>query len=725
MTLQLDTRSVRVVSSSLVPLAGEVDAIVSSDDGFLSHGGGVSAAIWDAAGNLGDHGPALRLPVGTVFVSGAGRLPCKHVLHVITKDFVLSENLDAAQLRPTLLHMLRTAEDLGCQSLALPLVGTGAAHLNPRDFAAGLASALAQWWEGPSNLHTIIVSAHVVDPSLVTGPAAVAITPDTGFDGLLLAAIGSAPAIDTGAAGLAMAAQDVLAEPWSRRGAALVGLYEAALLLLAPRAAAAATPGLPELVSIVAQAHTGDSAERHERNALQRAAAAAPWAMRDEAAGETTLTVLAGLRAALTMLGRLPTLRKPVITQGPLHVRLDEITVSSRMALPSMIAGITTGAVVVANPSSPLGWKSRVSLSFDATGPYDGRAATQGEPQTADRPTSRVHSGTQPVRRLHAFLLDMLDTTHLADLSQRLDDERGYQGDPALRLLEYCVREERLQDFLASEFRRSELAAALKKMGLSPDAADAAGLAEQLLCAFGFPPATDPQGLAQLMAKAGQARHAVGTCDQEDILANVLGVSTGVEWACRTLLQFVCLTAYGMPAEQWAAGHQAKLLNKGSDLARASLGTLLGCLDRLADDLSESPSRARHIFGVDLAARRLVPTGLRDGLARLRNTFAHGIAGDPEARRRDARDFLNQAVEFLSYLQSPRIFPRFIALTSIEYDRRGRRVVKAIDDNNNVEVLFTDEPLEAGKVYMMHPLSNPLRVDPVLHAAGDLSVKIL
>ena len=37
-----------------------------------------------------------------------------------------------------------------------------------------------------------------------------------------------------------------------------------------------------------------------------------------------------------------------------------------------------------------------------------------------------------------------------------------------------------------------------------------------------------------------------------------------------------------------------------------------------------------------------------------------------------------------------------------------------------IETIFTDEPVRPGETYLMYPLSNPLRVDPILVPAGDV-----
>ena len=59
-------------------------------------------------------------------------------------------------------------------------------------------------------------------------------------------------------------------------------------------------------------------------------------------------------------------------------------------------------------------------------------------------------------------------------------------------------------------------------------------------------------------------------------------------------------------------------------------------------------------------------------------------------------------------------------IDAIRLDRWRRRVVRAVSDEGVVETLFTDRPLHPGELYLMHPLSNPLRVDPVLVPAGEI-----
>lgn len=129
-----------VLEGSIADACG-FEAIVSSDDSALSHGGGVSAAIWSAAGSrLGP--PAWRLSVGDVHVTDAGALPARHVLHAVTLDLDRRRTLDATAARALYARVLETAMAQELSTLATPLLGTGAARASIDDSVGALFEAL-------------------------------------------------------------------------------------------------------------------------------------------------------------------------------------------------------------------------------------------------------------------------------------------------------------------------------------------------------------------------------------------------------------------------------------------------------------------------------------------------------------------------------------------------------------------------------------------------------
>lgn len=110
-------------------LTQKVDAIVNAANGHLAHGGGVAAAIADAAGPaLEAEGDALvaergPIPTGGAVITTAGRLPYRGVVHVVGP--VVGEGQEEERLVAGLRAAFLLAEAKGWRSLAFPAVSSG------------------------------------------------------------------------------------------------------------------------------------------------------------------------------------------------------------------------------------------------------------------------------------------------------------------------------------------------------------------------------------------------------------------------------------------------------------------------------------------------------------------------------------------------------------------------------------------------------------------------
>lgn len=120
------------------------DVLVSSDDSYLSMGGGVSAAILRAAGESIMRDAAKKVParLGDVIVTSAGALRAKHVFHAITiGDGSLTPQQVVAQSTRRCVELLQT---LGLRSIAFPAIGAGVAGFAYQDVAVQMAEVIVE-----------------------------------------------------------------------------------------------------------------------------------------------------------------------------------------------------------------------------------------------------------------------------------------------------------------------------------------------------------------------------------------------------------------------------------------------------------------------------------------------------------------------------------------------------------------------------------------------------
>jgi O-acetyl-ADP-ribose deacetylase (regulator of RNase III) len=115
----------RVVFGSLTE--APADALVSSDDSYLTMGGGVSAALHRAGGGQvkTDSLKHVPLSLGDVVVTTAGDLPAKYIFHGVTIDLDRMASPDADCLRRIVVRCLTLAEALRLRHVAFPALGTG------------------------------------------------------------------------------------------------------------------------------------------------------------------------------------------------------------------------------------------------------------------------------------------------------------------------------------------------------------------------------------------------------------------------------------------------------------------------------------------------------------------------------------------------------------------------------------------------------------------------
>jgi O-acetyl-ADP-ribose deacetylase len=113
----------KVVEGNIAAL--DVDAVANAANNHLWMGAGVAGALKRAGGDEIERDAVAKgpIPVGEAVATGAGRLPATWVIHGAVMGQDLRTN--ARLVEKTTLNVLRLADELGAESLALPAFGTG------------------------------------------------------------------------------------------------------------------------------------------------------------------------------------------------------------------------------------------------------------------------------------------------------------------------------------------------------------------------------------------------------------------------------------------------------------------------------------------------------------------------------------------------------------------------------------------------------------------------
>jgi O-acetyl-ADP-ribose deacetylase (regulator of RNase III) len=146
---------IEIITDDITTL--EVDAIVNAANCGLLGGGGVDGAIHDAAGpslfeeclKLVESLPNHRGVTGQAYLTSAGELPCKYVIHTPGPVYRDGQHGEAELLASSYRNSLLRAEEKQCASLAFPCISTGV-YGYPKEDAARIALATVRAFSAKS-----------------------------------------------------------------------------------------------------------------------------------------------------------------------------------------------------------------------------------------------------------------------------------------------------------------------------------------------------------------------------------------------------------------------------------------------------------------------------------------------------------------------------------------------------------------------------------------------
>lgn len=120
--------------------------IVSSDDYYLSMGGGVSASILRAGGNEIALDAAKKVPanLGDVIITTAGRLKSKFIFHTITIGKGTLSIQSKEVVRSAISKCLDLMNTLNLSSISFPALGSGMAGFDYKEVASEMADVISR-----------------------------------------------------------------------------------------------------------------------------------------------------------------------------------------------------------------------------------------------------------------------------------------------------------------------------------------------------------------------------------------------------------------------------------------------------------------------------------------------------------------------------------------------------------------------------------------------------
>ena len=737
-------------------------AVVSSDDSYLSHGGGSSRAVWRAA-DLSEDLPqqfSLPIPLASVVTSTAGKLKVGSILHAITLDLDTRARLDINQLGELFVNLsreiARLARGTEPREILMPLVAAGAAgvpvgaiadqiailaaHLQPIgvrctiaviDDAVAISRRLHAGYGliyVPIKLEEWIkISPPRADARLAFYCRAVGVLLEklaqTGEEGqadsaTMMKAWGLVHTkLPRGArgekAGVPWDALEFIPEVIGFRNLVAHGLPSLKPYVIAANMAESALKGL--LWSVELGLFAGFDRAKVERQLAQGLGDESGvkrmrfhmldsrWRLVHHELRESVLRIVetdrlrtreASLKAktlrAMRAFDACEPLPEPLERPGPGDKR--------ELPVPNMYMRLSAAR------NAPVGKRE---LPVPSIIPEHAPSAVPAPPSS------------NPARELAKVLagLSAGDRNYL--LSKM--DEMEYRGDEDKRLVEYCMRTDPavILDELGARTLREVLHA---RFGIEAKRTDSIqALRDQLLQQIGFKIPPEPTGPASTLAALKKHHAELSTADSDAIRGKVIKGSAQVERTTRDLLRFLCLYLFGKGPEKHFKGQLSGAAV--DDFSKATLGTLLHCLEMLAkeiDKLGKSMDEDKVLkeLGGPLSATRLAPEGLL-GISKLRNSFAHFEKEQTEHHdKHQAQEFFRLAEVLLEHWLSakPPIYPTMVVVEEIKLDRWNRRIVTARTDHSQAELIVSDELLKPGEAYFMYPLSNPMRVDPILIA---------
>lgn len=661
-------------------------ALVSSDDTWLSAGGGVSAAVLKAAGaevrsEMIDlvREAGGRLPLATTHRTSGGASGAALILHAVTLDPESGRATRFELLSSLILAVLDRAAWEGVTCVVMPALATGAAGATREEFLEAFRAAIREHARAPGALERVIVALQGGEPDAVWTTALADRRPPPGawsvlahgvspilaqvlqtLDGLapesalsmLVSAIRETAAREDLSAWLDAAAEAIHAQPALARVAQAIGGLQPLLSGTMPVGAA----GMQALRDCFILLQLGFTATDKSLSG----------------ASDGAFSAQAASLASVSLAG--------ITTYG-------KVWASRRW---------TTTVSDVAAAASAL-WRHQDQGSetlAKTTHPAPVAALGDEERAPAPLPGPSEDAKTAP-SRLADLVIECADPSEVAFLTEALRGQ-GYRGSDRQVLTEYAINDspQRLLDYIRPARR---VAIARERAGMAPSTPPTSeAIPNAILEALGFRlpapllgPRTILGRIRELARLASQDRSTAPDRVREagGLLERLLKQTI----VCRAQLDFASEASTLLQSRRWLSSTQT--------LESLGLGALLAVCAKL-DDARPKPT-----------SRRLLPGGMTK-LAMIRNEYVH----DRDYRRWTPPEFFEDALRLVDHLceGNPPLTLPLARVVEHRVDGWGVHTYTLQPESGHDTHAHVDEDLVVGAVYHFYATSNPKAVFPTL-----------
>lgn len=314
-----------------------------------------------------------------------------------------------------------------------------------------------------------------------------------------------------------------------------------------------------------------------------------------------------------------------------------------------------------------------------------------------------------PVEKLTEILLTEFD-------KEELEPELCmYKGDFATRVLEYCLDNDPAEIvkkmFGLPRLRKLMEAHNIPVKNISNDTQ----LVNCFLNSLGFNIAHEFVGIKEAISKAKKCQQNLAIVREKEKIGLMIDLYNELERILKDIFLFYFRFLYRKDLEKESIDTLlSKVFNVSKPIEKLGLGEFISLLRQLNKIISESEEFKNNMQKTFERNCVLSKTNFKilDDVSRYRKFFAHYKGKIPSIEQ--CEDIVANISILLGEFKTAIIYPDLIRINEIVVNRFGVRCVRAEDEFGGLWKIYTDVPLDVGKIYFVYSKTGQITINPIL-----------